>query len=260
VIDVDVSETALVEALADAMDERFPALFAHGFVRHTGGPKEAWFARTDMPFQRLASRRWFRGDDADDPAVPKHLVECFGSLGTRQFAIDGPHARDRRGEVIDTYQFAGGASPATRSRASLPVLPKAVYAAACDRFDGIAAAAGLTAVKEAGSGGRHFAPRCFELDADTEIETRDYGTMTVAELERLLRTRGAGANAPGTLRCSGAFHDRTRTRTDSHLINWGHYGLGIYDTMLETTWHRREKAPSARFEFLAQLRERNPFK
>ena len=56
---------------------------------------------------------------------------------------------------------------------------------------------------------------CFELDADTEIETRDYGAMTVAELERLMRARGARANAPATLRCSGSFHDPTRVRTDS---------------------------------------------
>ena len=78
------------------------------------------------------------------------MVECFGSLGTRQFAIDGPHSPHRQGEVISTYQFAGGASPATTPRASLPVLPKAAYALACDLFDDIAAAAGLTAVKEAG--------------------------------------------------------------------------------------------------------------
>ena len=197
-------------------------------------------------FARLASRRWYRGSDPDDPAVPKHLVECFGSLGTRQFAIDGPHARDRQGEVISTYQFAGGASPATVPRASLPVLPQAAYAQACDLFDEIAAAAGLTAVKDAGRGRDGATSMCFELDADTEVETRDYGTMTVAELERLLRARGARANAPATMRCSGSFHDPTRVRTDSHLINWGRYGLGIYDTMTETTWHRREWAPSAR--------------
>jgi hypothetical protein len=45
------------------------------------------------------------------------------------------------------------------------------------------------------------------------------------------------------MRCSGTFHDQTRVRTDSHLINWGRHGLGIYDTMMETTWHRRERAP-----------------
>ena len=93
VIDVDVKDAGLVDALAGALDERFPELFVHGLVRHAGGPKEAWIARVDEPFRRLASRRWYRGSDPDDPAVPKHQVECFGSLGTRQFAIDGPHTR-----------------------------------------------------------------------------------------------------------------------------------------------------------------------
>jgi hypothetical protein len=253
VIDVDVKDAGLVDALAGALDKRFPELFAHGLVRHAGGPKEAWIARVDEPFRRLASRRWYRGSDPDDPAVPKHLVECFGSLGTRQFAIDGPHSRDRKGEVISTYQFAGGASPATTPRASLPVLPKTAYAQACGLFDEIAAAAGLAAIKAAHDGGEPT-PMIFELDADTVIETRDHGAMTVAELERFLRR--VQRNGPVTLRCSGTFHDRTRVRTDSHLINWGRYGLGIYDTMTETTWHRREKASTASlFRFLGQLRE-----
>jgi hypothetical protein len=259
VIDVDVKDAGLVDALAGALNERFPELFARGLVRHAGGAKEAWIARVGAPFQRIPSRRWYRGSDPDDPAAPKHMVECFGSLGTRQFAIDGPHARCQ-GEVISTYQFVGGVSPATTPRASLPVLPKAAYGLACDLFDGIAAAAGLTIVKESG-GSRGLTPRCFELDADTEIETHDHGTMTVAELERLMRVRQARCDMPAsTMRCSGSFHDRTRVRTDSHLINWGRYGLGIYDTMTETTWHRRERAPSARFEFLGQLQARNPFR
>ena len=240
VIDVDVIEPDLIEALVSAIDHQFPELFVHGLVRHAGGPKEAWIARVDEPFRRLASRRWYRGNDPDDPAVPKHLVECFGSLGTRQFAIDGPHARDRRGEVIDIYQFAGGASPATVPRASLPALPKAAYAHACDLFDEIAAAAGLTAVKEVRG---EAAPMCFELDAGMVVETREHGAMTVAELEHFMRKRQAHGDAPAALRCSGTFHDPTRVRTNSHLINWGRYGLGIYDTMTETTWHRRERAP-----------------
>ena len=78
--------------------------------------------------------------------------------------------------------------------------------------------------------------------------------MTVAELERLLRARQAQAETTA-LRCSGSFHDPTRVRTDSHLIGWGRRGIAIYDTMTESTWHRRERAPSARFEFLGQLRE-----
>src|SRR5262249_8629541 len=100
VIDVDVSEAPLVDALAKAVNEKFPALFAYGLVRYAGGTKEAWIARVDAPFRRRASRRWYRGNDPDDPDAPKHVVECFGSLGTRQFGIDGPHARNKAGEVI----------------------------------------------------------------------------------------------------------------------------------------------------------------
>jgi hypothetical protein len=253
VIDADVGAASLIEALASALGARFPALFEHGLVRHAGGVKEAWIARVDEPFRRLASRRWCRGNDPDDPAVMKHLVECFGSLGTRQFAVDGPHTRDGTGEVVSTYRFAGGMSPATTPRASLPVLPKAAYALACDLFDEIAAAAGLTVVKSGGRGEAEL--RRFELDADTEIEIRDHGAMTVAELERFVRKQH-----PRDLRCSGTFHDPTRVRTDSHLINWGRHGLGIWDSMTETTWHRRERAPSATFAFLEQLRARSPFK
>src|SRR5262249_36276912 len=71
VIDVDVSEAALVEELAGALGKSFSELFEHGLVRHTGGRKEAWIARVDEPFRRLASRRWYRGSDPDDPAAPK---------------------------------------------------------------------------------------------------------------------------------------------------------------------------------------------
>ena len=245
VIDVDIVEPAFVQALAETLDKSFPELFARGLVRHAGGPREAWIARVDEPFARLASWRWHRGGDPDSD--PKQMVKSFGSLATRQFAIDGP--RDRN----SVYQFTDGASPATRRLSELPILPKVAYAGACNQFDEIAKAAGWTAVKERRRGGSDGATlRIFELDAETTIDTDTLGEITVAELERLMR----GRRDAGALRCSGGFHDETRKRTDSHLINWGRYGLGVHDCMTEETWHRRERAPSATFEFLARLRER----
>ena len=121
--------------------------------------------------------------------------------------------------MIALTRFAGGASPATTPRTSLPVLPKAAYGLACDLFDGIAAAAGLTAVKETRGGRGDATPRCFELDADTEIETQDHGVMTVAELERFMRARQAHAGAP-TRRCAARAASTTgrgcgRTRISS---------------------------------------------
>jgi hypothetical protein len=180
VFDDDVPDAGLVEALANALDERYPELFRRGLVRHAGGLKEAWIARVDEPFQRLASRRWYRGGDPDDPAVPKHVVECFGSLGTRQFAVDGPHARNSRGEVTSSYSFAAGASPATTPRASLPVLPKAAYALACDLFDEIAQAAGLTAVKQAGGNG---AARVVYDLTDAMVFENESGAYRLDELD-----------------------------------------------------------------------------
>jgi hypothetical protein len=141
VIDADIREPALIGALAKALGKRYPELFARGLVRHAGEVKEAWFVRTETPFRQIYSRKWCRGD----PAIT-HRVECFGSRKTRQFGIDGPHTREN-GVVIHTYIFAGGASPANTPRELLPVLPKAAFAAACDLFDEIAAAAGLTVVK-----------------------------------------------------------------------------------------------------------------
>src|SRR5262249_51741515 len=93
VIDVDVREAALIDALAGALDKRYPELFARGLVRHAGGVKEAWLARTEEPFRRIYSRKWCRGNPKD-PAAITHRVECFSSRGTRQFGIDGPHTRE----------------------------------------------------------------------------------------------------------------------------------------------------------------------
>jgi hypothetical protein len=250
VFDVDVADAALVDALAGVLSGMFPELFVRGMVRHAGGPKEAWIVRVDTPFIRRASRKWYQDGGDPDTAV-KYQVECFGSLGTRQVGVDGPHSRNSNGDTATSYQFTDGASPATCRRRDLCRLPLSAFDAACDKFDKIAAAAGLVMVKNSD---RAAGSRLFELDAGTKIDVQGSGVMTVAELEPLVRPVGL-QRRNSSLRCSGSFHDATRTRTDSHLISWGNRGLGVWDAMTDVTWHRRERATPAVFEFLNQLRK-----
>ena len=256
VIDVDVKDAGLVNALAGALDARFPKLFAHGLVRHAGGPKEAWIARVDAPFRYIASRRWYRGSVPDDPATPKHMVECFGSFGTRQFGIDGPHTRDR-GVVISSYSFAGGASPATTPRASLPVLPKAAYAAACDLFDEIAIAAGLTAIKAETKQGNGAARVVYDLVDDMLFENES-GAYRLDELEDALC---AAQHEGRDLRVTSSFLG-CGTNPTKCIVGYARRNrcVCIHDFETGLTHMPADRAPSARFEFLGQMLAGSPFR
>ena len=136
VIDADIRENALINALIDVLDERYPELFVHGLVRHAGEVKQAWFVRTKEPFQRIYTRKWTRGDP-DDPNAESQHVECFSSRTTRQFGVNGPHTREGN-KIIRAYQFVDDASPATIPRIALPTLSKAAFTAACNLFEEIA--------------------------------------------------------------------------------------------------------------------------
>ena len=81
--------------------------------------------------------------------------------------------------------------------------------------------------------------------------------MTVAELERFVRARRAHGGCCD-LALLGALSRPHAGADESHLINWGRHGLGIYDTMTETTWHRRERAPSARYRIFGPITRKEP--
>jgi hypothetical protein len=249
VIDADIREPALIDALAAALDKRYPELFARGFVRHAGGVKEAWFVRTDAPFKRIFSRKWCRGD----PAIAQR-VECFGSRRTRQFGVDGPHARNEAGEVIDCYQFNGGASPANTPRELLPALPKAAFAAACDLFDEIAAAAGLTIVKAAQDS--EATGVVYDL-TDNMVFESETDVYRLSELEDALC---AAQHEGRELRVTSSFLGHG-TNASKCIVGYARQSRCIFIHDFETglTHRPASRAPSARFEFLRRLQEENPF-
>jgi hypothetical protein len=252
VIDADIREATPIDALAAVLDRRYPELFARGLVRHAGEVKEAWFARTETPFRRIYSRKWCRGDPKG-PAEITHRVECFGSRGTRQFGVDGPHTREN-GVAIRTYSFAGGASPANTPRELLPVLPKAAFAVACDLFDEIAAAAGLTVVKaEQGNGATGVV---YDL-VDNMVFESDSDIYRLGELEDALR---AAQHEGRELRVTSSFlgHGTNATKC---IVGYSRQSrcVCIHDFETELTHMPAGRAPLVQFEFLKRLQEENPF-
>jgi hypothetical protein len=250
VIDVDVMDANLVEALASALRNKFPALFRDGLVRHAGGPKEAWVVRVKKPFKWVGSREW---NHDGDPEAPAHRVECYGSRGVRQFAIDGPRERNERGEVTSVYQFDGGASPANTPREALPILPMEAFHLACDLFDRIAAAAGLIAVK----GTKQSCGGVIYDLTDSMTFENESGAYRLDELDD---ARVAAEHEGQSFRVTSSFlgHGTNPTKC---IVGYSKRRrcICIHDFETGLTHMPADRAPSARFEFFSQMLARNPF-
>src|SRR4051812_43360335 len=78
VVDLDIYTEDLADAVTKAFGHEFPIALKQGLLRSSSGFKRAWFLRTERPFARYASRRWFLGDDP--LTSEKFQVEAFGSL------------------------------------------------------------------------------------------------------------------------------------------------------------------------------------
>jgi hypothetical protein len=248
VFDADIREKALIDALIDALDARYPELFVHGLVRHAGEVKQAWFVRTEERFRKICSRKWTRGDP-DDPKAEAQLVECFGSRTTRQFGVDGPHSRDGN-KIIRVYQFVDGASPATIPRTTLPVLPKAAFTAACNLFEGSAQDAGLKVIKRTGNDGGEDKRVVYDL-TDAMLFENESGTYRLDELEAACL---AAKHEGRELRVTSSFlgHGTNPTKC---IVGYAKRNRCIYIHDFETclTHMPTDRAPSARFEFWSQM-------
>jgi hypothetical protein len=248
VIDVDVPDAGLVEALASAMNKEYPALLRTGLVRHTTkGPKEAWIVRVKQPFRCVRSKRWYR--DPSDKAAPKHMVECYGSLGTRQFGIDGPHTCERS-EIVSVYQFAGGRSPATVPRSSLPVLPKAAFARARDLFNEIAQAAGLKIREKERDHGD--ARRVYDLTDDMVFENESCSY----KLNELEDAYFAAKHEGHDLRVTSSFlgHGTNPTKC---IVGYSHRSrcICVHDFEADVTHLPASRAPPTVFKFFERIRK-----
>jgi hypothetical protein len=251
VIDADVREKLLIDALIDALDERYPELFVQGLVRHAGAVKQAWFVRTGKPFRSIRSRKWTRGDPDDSKAEPQH-IECFSSRTTRQFGVDGPHSRDRRtGEILRVYQFVDDASPATTPRTALPILPEAAFTAACDMFERIAQDAGLSVIRRTGNGGGEGKGVIYDLTGAMVFEN---GCDTYRGLEELADAYAAAGHEGRQLRITSSFlgHGANATKCIVGYSKGGRY-VFVHDFETGLTHKPVNRAPPDMVKFFELL-------
>jgi hypothetical protein len=250
VIDADIREPALIDALAAALDKRHPELFARGLVRHAGEVKEAWFVRTEEPFQRICTRKWTRGDP-DDPKAETQYIECFSSRATRQFGVNGPHTREGN-KIIRVYQFADDASPATIPRTALPILPKVAFTAACNLFEEIAQDAGLSVIKRIENGGSESKRVVYDLTDDMVFES-EYDTYH--GLEELAEACVVAEHEGHKLRVTSSFlgHGTNASKCIVGYSKGGRY-VFVHDFETELTHKPANRASPTVFKFLEQMR------
>jgi hypothetical protein len=257
VFDADIREKPLIDALIDALDQRYPELLMHGLVRHAGGVKQAWFVRTEEPFRKIYSRKWTRGDPDDRKAEAQH-VECFSSRSTRQFGVNGPHTREGN-KVIRVYQFVDDASPATIPRTALPVLPKAAFTEACNLFEGIAQDAGL-AIKRRGSfgkdgpGGGEGKRAVYDLTDDMVFEN---SCVAYHGLDELADACVAAEHEGHQLRVTSSFlgHGTNATKCIVGYSKGGRH-VFVHDFETELTHKPANRAPPDMAEFFELLNRR----
>ena len=232
VIDIDINDQALVDALANAAmdivpelaDERVPWL-----ARTSGRAKEAWVVRTEEPFGRIHTRRWVKaGETLDDGS---HVLEIFGGASARQMGAFGPHTVERDGTVLRSYVWRDQ-SPADVPLEALPILTKAQFFAIADKAEALMRAAGwdLVAMTEKGE---NTAQRVYDL-ADGMVFDVNEGERGVSllELKALVEAGEEGVRVSASW-LEGPDPKRSPHRCLVSLTRSGH--LAIWDSATGVT-------------------------
>jgi hypothetical protein len=132
------------------------------------------------------------------------------------------------------------------------VLPKAAFAAACDLFDEIAAAAGLTVVKAEKHGGG-AAGAVYDLTDDMVFESE---SDSYRGLEELADACAAAQHEGRELRVTSSFlgHGTNATKC---IVGYSKVGrcVFVHDFETELTHKPADRASPAVFEFLEQIRK-----
>lgn len=208
-IDLDVNDDAAINAIIDALPADIWELLERAPVRLGKGAKECWFCRLaegESSFYRLTSAGYRLSESAPDDVV--HRVEIFAGETGRQFGVYGAHTIGHDGEVEVAYRWYDDRGLADVPFDDLPRLTRAQLAVVADTASRVLAERGW--INDAKSKEGFSSPTViYDLD-DQIFDTRDHGTVTLADLEALAAEHDSvrlsaswleGPSAANTTRC-----------------------------------------------------------
>jgi hypothetical protein len=227
VFDFDVALAVLAQRVLSAAGAACATVLS-GLERQGSPPKTAFFLRLkagEEPFHEANTRRFLVA-----PGVKEaYRVQVFaGGGGAKQFGCFGPHSHDERGNVLKTYTWVNGRSPANVPLAALPEVTRAEAFAVLDAADAALAAWPGLHVDTFASRGEHAQAQVYDLDESTVFTDVEGVEYSLDELEAEARARKELGQPQ--IRITGSFTgDASSSGSPRAKVAIGRHGLSIVD-------------------------------
>jgi hypothetical protein len=235
VLDYDIPDINIIKTLRNTIP---PTVLEEGLERQGNPPKTAFFLRLadkEEPFHEAHTRRYtFTG--APKPAF---AVQAFaGGGGGQQFGAFGPHSHDARGQVLRTYSWINGRSPAKVHIDELPELTRKQVFALLDAADAVLSSwPGLVIDPKSKPSGESPQEQVYDLTETMLFHDTDSVEYSYAELIEEAKARKELGQPE--MRITGSFtNDPASSGSPRAKVYWHEfYGLSIVDFKTSIT-HR----------------------
>jgi hypothetical protein len=229
VLDIDVPDPRAAVAVRNLV----PRAAQDGLIRIGAPPKVAYFLRlaeAGEPFREAHTRKFAIGDT-------KVQVQAFaGGGGGAQFGAFGPHSHDKvTGDVLRTYHWLDGRSPATVRLDALPELPRGRVMDFLDAADDLLAAWPGAAPVLGSARGEVLQDQCYDLREDQVFTDAEGFEYSLDELTAEAKARRELKQPNLRLR---AWDDPSSSGSPRCKVHWSRdRGLAIVDFATNKTHH-----------------------
>jgi len=233
VFDYDIPDAGILKAIEDIT----PSVIFDGLERIGSAPKTAIFLRMserDEPFREMHTRRYhFIG-----VPKPSFAVQAFaGGGGGAQMGSFGPHSHDEHGNVIKTYSWVGGRSPATVPLCDLPELTRSEVAAHLDEIDRLLAGWPGLVVDEKTTAGESGQMQVYDLNDEMVFVDSDGSEYSLEEM--IAHAKALKELGQPHMRITGSFTgDEASSGSPRCKVHWNKLdGVSVVDFKTGITHH-----------------------